>query len=195
MSRIDEIDRNMAVITRLEDPEIQWNDVHSEPFVLNGFIDPQPADKPFFRLRADVAETVSPGVAELAGMTSGCRVRFVTDSPFVAIHAEMPSVTRFDHMTVCGVSGFDLYERVDGEEKYIGTFRPDAKMTRGYESKLELRTGGFHELTINFPLYNHLDRLFVGVKEGSALRAPRAYAHSLPVLYYGSSITQGGCAS
>lgn len=195
MSRIDEIDRNMAVITRIDDPEIEWFDVHDAPFRLNGFLDPQQPDRPFFRLREDVAKATSEGVAGLAGMTAGCRVRFRTDSPCVAVHAEMPSVTRFDHMTVCGVSGFDLYEHIDGEECYSGTFRPDACMTHGYESKLELRTGGMHELTINFPLYNHLDRLFVGLKRGSTVSAPRAYAHPVPVVFYGSSITQGGCAS
>ena len=35
----------------------------------------------------------------------------------------------------------------------------------------------------------------IGLKEGAAVQGGRAYRKGGPVLYYGSSITQGGCAS
>ena len=195
MKKIDEIDRSMAVTTRLEEPGIQWHDVHDVPFSLHGFSEPQLKGEPFRRLPEDVARATSDGVAALALNTAGGRVRFCTDSPFVAIHAEMSNICRMDHMAFTGIFGFDLYERAGGEERYVGTFRPSTEIQRGFESKLKLREGEMHELTINFPLYNGVDRLFVGLAEGSRILAPRAYAHPVPVVYYGSSITQGGCAS
>ncbi|MBQ9952174.1 MAG: SGNH/GDSL hydrolase family protein [Clostridia bacterium] len=193
--RIEEIDRNMAVTTRLDDPDIQWHDVHDAPFSIHGFTEPQPKGDVFRRLPEDVAKATSDGVYSLSFNTAGGRVRFVTDSPYVAIHAEMESVCRMDHMAFTGIHGFDLYARIDGQEKYVGTFRPSTTLAHGYESKLALPAGGPHEVTVNFPLYNNVDRLFIGVQEGSHISAPRAYAHPVPVVYYGSSITQGGCAS
>ena len=195
MKRIDELDLNMAVTTRLDDPEILWLDPHDAPFVLNGFPELQPEGEPFRRLPKEVAEATSEGVAALALNTAGGRVRFKTNSPYVAIHAEMPYICRMDHMAFTGIYGFDLYQRMDDEEVYIGTFRPSVGMEQGYESRLMLRGEGIREITINFPLYNGVDKLFIGVKDGSKISAPRQYAHPLPVVYYGSSITQGGCAS
>ena len=195
MKRIDEIDLNMAVTGCLNDEDILWLDVHDAPFVLNGFPEVQPAGEPFRRVPKDVAGATSEGVAALALNTAGGRVRFKTDSPYVAIHAEMANICRMDHMAFTGIYGFDLYERIGEEETYIGTFRPTVGMENGYESKLMLRGEGLHEITINFPLYNGVDRLFVGVRDGCGVSAPRAYAHPVPVVYYGSSITQGGCAS
>lgn len=195
MKRIEEIDKNMAVVTRLTDTDIEWYDVHEAPFALHGFNEPQEKDQPFRRLPEDVAEATNPGVATLALNTAGGRVRFITDSPYVAIHVEMKELSPMDHMAFTGIFGFDLYVRVDGRETYKGTFRPSTSMIPGYESKLALPEGGPHEVTINFPLYNRVDRLFVGLKENSCVSAPNPYKYSVPVVYYGSSITQGGCAS
>lgn len=196
MKRIDELDRNMAVVTQLEDTDIQWFDVHDAPFSLHGFTEPQPKGEPFRRLPKDVAEATSDSVAHLAMCTAGGRVRFNTDSPYVAIHAELGDLCRMDHMPFTGIFGFDLYARINDQEQYVGTFRPPVNLENqsGYESKLILPEGA-QEMTINFPLYNGIVRLFIGVKEGSRVSAPRPYAHPLPVVYYGSSITQGGCAS
>ena len=37
MKSIEQIDRNMAVVTRIEDPDVSWHDVHDAPFSLHGF--------------------------------------------------------------------------------------------------------------------------------------------------------------
>ena len=195
MKKIDELDLNMAVTTRLDDAEIRWIDAHDAPFVLGGFTEPQLKNEPFRRLPKDVAEATSEGVAALSLNTAGGRIRFKTDSPYVAVHAEMANICRMDHMAFTGIYGFDLYQRIDETETYIGTFRPSVGMAQGFESKLMLRGEGMKEITVNFPLYNGVDKLFIGVKDGSSIAAPRQYAHPVPVVYYGSSITQGGCAS
>ena len=193
--KIETIDPNMAVSTRLNDPEIEWHSARESCFSLHGLYNPREGEGPFTRMPVPVAEAVSEGVAFLNYHTAGGRVRFVTDSPWVAIHAELSKLGPMDHMAMCGIFGFDLYVREEGREVYRGTFRPGCRPEGGYESRLNLPGEGEREVTINFPLYNGVDRLFVGVKKGSLLRLPGAYAHPVPVVYYGSSITQGGCAS
>ena len=51
------------------------------------------------------------------------------------------------------------------------------------------------EITINFPLYCSVNELFIGVSEQATLCAPQPYKYEKAIVYYGSSITQGGCAS
>lgn len=51
------------------------------------------------------------------------------------------------------------------------------------------------DYTINFPLYDGVKELYIALKKGAVILEPTPYSHSVPVVYYGSSITQGGCAS
>ena len=195
MKRIDQIDRNMTVVGILNRDDIQWYSPKEEPFLIHGLYKPN-LEKRYRRIPGDVAAATSEGVEMLSTNTTGGRVRFVTDSPYIAIHAEYGRITKVDHMPACGVCGFDLYIRNDEmPDTYCGTFRPPVNQTDGYESQLRLPGSGKWEVTINFPLYNDVDLLLIGLKKGSRLERAKDYRIVLPVVYYGSSITQGGCAS
>ena len=193
---IEGIDKNLAVDVKIEAENLRLFDVKKPPFSLYGLYNPS-GEPEFKRMPDDVAATVSPGVKRLARNTAGGRVRFSTDSPYVVLKAIMPSITRFSHMPLTGTSGFDLYiDSEDGTESlYYKTFVPPSGITDGYESKIEFTTGGVHFVTIHFPLYNTLSELYIGVKDGSYLGEGAKYRDFLPIVYYGSSITQGGCAS
>lgn len=52
-----------------------------------------------------------------------------------------------------------------------------------------------HDYVLFFPLYNDVDSLVVALEKGSDVAPFNPYKQVLPVVYYGSSITQGGCAS
>ena len=45
------------------------------------------------------------------------------------------------------------------------------------------------------PLYGGIKSIYIGVDRNSKIEPPAEYRVSKPVVYYGSSITQGGCAS
>jgi len=143
------------------------------------------------------AKAVSPEVESLNDNTAGGRVRFSTNSPYVAIRVKMPPYGAMPHMTLCGSAGFDLYEDKGVSSFYIGTFFPtyEAAPTGQYEQILYLSNHNFRNFTIDFPLYHNVDSLYVGLKKGSSLQSGLEYACEKPVVYYGSSITQGGCAS
>ena len=51
------------------------------------------------------------------------------------------------------------------------------------------------EITINFPLYSSVADLYIGLDETAVLKKSLGYKHKKPIVFYGSSITQGGCAS
>jgi hypothetical protein len=57
------------------------------------------------------------------------------------------------------------------------------------------RERGLRDIELYFPLYNGVYELYIGVKEGSVLESALPYPNAKPVVFYGSSITQGGCAS
>lgn len=51
------------------------------------------------------------------------------------------------------------------------------------------------EITINFPLYSSVSALYIGIEDDTTLRESSGYKYKKPIVYYGSSITQGGCVS
>ena len=191
---ISDIDPNLAVQKLPDGKEVMWLNVKKEPFKLYGLYNPQNEDV-FKRLPDDVGKNVNSGVAFLYLHTSGGRVRFGTDSPFIAIRCKMPCVGAMPHMTLLGSSGFDLYTDSHSTSTYRASFIPGIDIKDGYTACADLNTQGITCYTINFPLYNPVDELFIGVAPGSSITEGERYCTPLPVVYYGSSITHGGCAS
>lgn len=188
MSDITKIDKNFKVNTNINKEDIKFYDARVSPFRVYGvFYD----DGKFRRMPEKIAKTVSSGVHSLHANTAGGRVRFKTNSPYVAINAKMTCITRMDHFPLCGSAGFDLY--ADGV--YANTFRPPYDMTEGYESLIELGSAQMREITINLPLYSDVCELYIGLADDAKIDAPTPYRVEKPVVYYGSSVTQGGCAS
>ena len=189
---IAKIDKNLEVKTTLEEKDICFYDVKKAPFDLYGHYKNDLSV--FKRMPDEVAQKVSKGVASLALNTAGIRVRFKTDSDYIAIKCKMPMVRLMPHMPLTGSSGFDLFEIIDGAYYYVKTFVPPKDMTDGYESIAYLPDKKMRDFVINFPLYNRLNELYVGIREGSKLEHGNKYKYEKPVLYYGASSVQGACA-
>ena len=149
------------------------------------------------RIPADVAEATSPAVAGLCKNTAGGRVRFMTDSPYVFIKVVYENAHVMTHMPLTGSSGFDMYQYAYGKETFDSTFRPPQpeQTVGGYEAIREWGTKRMRTLNINFPLYNSVNEVYIGIEENSALEPAPDYKYEKPIVYYGSSITQGGCSS
>ena len=194
MPNIGQLDKNLEVKTTLTDVEdIVFRDVCDEPFEIYGLYRPTKGE-PFRRLPVEVAEATSAGVANLNFHTAGGRVRFSTDSAYVAIHAEYASLNQMPHMALSGQSGFDLYIDEGRSSTFRAPFLPTTAATKGYDSVVRLGERRERHFTVNFPLYNGVVRLCIGLQKDASLGRGLPYAFAKPVLYYGSSITQGGCA-
>ena len=96
--------------------------------------------------------------------------------------------------------GFDMYvASYDKKTKplYKHTFVPRGvtKEMRDYSGSYEFDDNELREIIINFPLYNGVESLYIGLSDGCTLKEAPAYSIELPMVFYGSSITQGGCTS
>jgi len=186
---ISKIDKNFAVESDLNLEGLKWHNAAEAPVKIYGAT----SVNPYCRMPAEVAKTVSPGVAALAFNTAGIRARFRTDSPYIAINVKWEYFSPMNHMPASGSSGFDIYKVNGTEQFYCATYVPPYGPATGYEGVY--RTDGkMHEYLLNFPLYNRVSELYIGIKEGSTLEAGGEYSNEKPVVFYGSSITQGGCA-
>ena len=185
---LTKIDKNFAVKNEIDRTGLHFYDVEEAPFRVYGV----KLDNGYYRrLPETVAAATNDGVLALHANTAGGRVRFVTDSPRIAIHAAMDGMFQSPHFAFAGKAGFDVYQN----GLYRKTFMPPVDMKDGFESVIDTRLSGKAEILIHFPLYANVKHLYIGIEEGSVLEAAAEYAVEKPVVYYGSSITQGGCAS
>ena len=185
--RIEDIDNNFAERTP-DGKNVLFLDVSAPPFTVHGLLRDENG---YYRLPYDVAAAANEGVMGLNLHTAGGRVRFRTDADRVILRAAMRSISRMPHFALTGSAGFDLY----ANGVYRGTFVPPQDMEDGYTSEICLGDEGMRSLTIHFPLYSGVTRLELGFPEGCSLEEAPDYDTIRPVVYYGSSITQGGCAS
>ncbi|MCI8599997.1 MAG: hypothetical protein HFE45_00155 [Oscillospiraceae bacterium] len=190
--KLTEIDQNFQLKTAITEPDIVWLDIKKTPFAISGIFYEE--GRGFLRMPQQTAEQVSEGVAGLNADTAGGRVRFRTDSPFIAIEAQMAVQDLMPHFTRLGQSGFDLYRKTEGQPCYLASFMPPTLMKEGYSASVAA-DGELAEYTVNFPLYDRVSELYIALKRDAVLEAPAPYRNEKPVVFYGSSITQGGCAS
>ncbi len=203
---ITKIDKNFdTTFTAPED--IEWFSVRQEPFVTYG-VTYSNKEGLYRRLPKEVADKVSEGVSVLATNTAGGRIKFITDSPYYAVKVTLPFSTPFSNMTdMChyGVATYvdgvfsrafaPLYEQIKAGDTTIGG--NDEIVYDGLRVHLVNceRRNEQYEMEINLPPYSAVKEILVGLKKGSVILPPKPYKHSEPIIFYGSSITQGGCAT
>lgn len=193
MNKIDitKIDKNFLGEEIFYDG-MAFHHISEEPFQVHGVFRPN-KDDCFKRMPTEIAEKINPSVSALHRHTSGGRIRFRTNSKQILLRSILPPFDNFDHMPKTGFACFDLY--IDGE--YKNSFRHSSKKTYGntYDSVITVGEQEMHDVLINFPLYNGVDDVFIALDDDAIIEAPKPYTHAKPFVVYGSSITQGGCAS
>lgn len=199
--KIKDIDKNFSRLKSISEPDILLANVKNKPFEIYGLLTSNPDGAEYRRVPKDIAEKVSPEVAKLAANTAGGRVRFSTNSEYIAIRAKYDDFSLLSNMTLIASNGFDLYQTVNGKDTFIRAFAPPTEMlfngAKEYEDIIYVNNPNEEMLsyTIHFPLYHDVRSLEIGVKSNADIDRGVSYINSKPVVYYGSSITQGGCAS
>ena len=192
MADISTLDSNLKIVETFGRDDIILHDVLNAPFSIRGVF--YEGDR-FRRMPKAIAKTVNEGVAHLSSHTSGGRVFFTTDSECIALTCTRPDFWAMGHMARTGNGGFTLYERMGGRWVYRATFVPPASAA-GFSSIVNLGERKERTLMLQMPLYAPISSLSVGISAGSSLGAwEQGYTHKKPIVFYGSSITQGGCAS
>lgn len=209
ISNIGRIDKNLLATGIIQEDNLCFYNVKEDPFTIYGLL-PCDQGEPFRRIPSEIAQNISEKIWKLHTHTAGGRVRFRTNSNKIAIRAFMPDTNLMPHMPFLGSSGFDLYEasessnteHMGGEHyppvvnwTYRGSFVPPTNRCGYFEAVVQLESREMRDLLINFPLYDNVDELWVGLESDALLLEGGKYRVMDPVIYYGSSITQGGCAS
>ena len=173
--------------------KIIWNDPSTWGIEGRGW-EKETRKRWYDRLPAKAEGVVTDAVWNLSRHSAGMMVRFQTDAS--SIHAKwtlLKSNLSMPHMPASGVSGLDLYARDEsGNWRWAAATRPNAQSME--VALLRNIKPGLREYALYLPLYNGCESLEIGVPEGAKFEglSPR---QSKPIVFYGTSITHGACAS
>ena len=190
--------------------ELEYYDVRELglPVIGKGFTDcirqnDTVSDGYYTRLPASVQNSIRKAVWDLGQNSSGIAVRFRSDSKCIGAKWKLLNNFSMAHMAATGIRGLDLYALgEDNEWHFAGTAQPNGKESRNvFIRKMD---GRMREYLMYLPLYDGVISLEIGIDSTASLLMPEN-PDLLPlsaenpaggaILIYGTSVTQGGCAT
>ena len=168
-------------------------------FALGGIKAPADNNNEFYRLDAynknNYSNLNQTSIKDgLAYNTSGATLRFRTNAKEFTIYAMLRNcTTNCNHFSDRGAHGFDVYVGSGSDRVYCGTkgqLLTDSNILR---ETVKL-PGEYVEVMINFPMYGGIQNIALGFDGDAEIAEPLERDYK-PIVIYGSSITQGACAS
>ena len=147
------------------------------------------------RLPEEMMEKM-PQLRQFGSRSTGGRVCFRTDTKNLYVKLVSKTFIRDVFSTQVASSGLDVYVGDRTEGNFIGSVFPTG--LRGTDPLVSEKTftlqGKMTDITIYMPKNEILDHIDIGIDDDAAMEAPAPYENKNPVIFYGSSITEGGCA-
>lgn len=144
------------------------------------------------RLPLSYKEIVREEVWDLSKNSAGLSIRFHSNSTSLSVKWTVLNDFKMNHMPETGIKGVDLYFKNNGNWQYLNTGRPE-----GFENEsllMKNMTSEMREFKMFLPLYDGLVNIEIGIDSTSIIKKSLKNK-SKPIVFYGTSITQGGCAS
>jgi lysophospholipase L1-like esterase len=173
---------------------VVWHDIRTLTIEGRGWPENQ-LQSAFDRLPAKAEGKVRAAVWGLSHDSAGICVRFAADSPSIHCRWTLRKTNlALPHMPATGVSGVDLYVSTAAGWRWLATGRPTSQTnSAALVTNLPRQR---REFLLYLPLYNGVSSVEIGVgNEASIAPLPREDQAARPIVFWGTSITQGGCAS
>lgn len=182
-----------------EEPAYAWWNPASSAFpVIDGQAWPKEVKDFYDRLPARAESSVTKAVWSLSKNSAGLVVKFYSNAQRIVVRYGIRGKRQMPHMPATGVSGVDLYGIDKNGQWYWlpGRFSFGDTIQYTFNSGIAQRDNarGKYEYRLYLPLYNTVSWMEIGVPSGDTI-IPLPQRAEKPIVAYGTSIAQGGCAS
>ena len=162
-------------------------------------------ESPYDRLPISYKEKVRDPVWDLSKASAGITVRFHSNSTSINLKWTVLNDLDMSHMAATGIKGIDLYTKYNNKWRYVTTAGALVGL-KTYQNKsipaesineyelIKNMTPEFREYKLFLPLYDGVTKLEVGIDSAASIEKATPSTEK-PIVFYGTSITQGGCAS
>lgn len=182
-------DRNLSVENKAFDNTVKVCDITQKPFMLYGNC--VEAESVFSRMPEAIACKISEGVLDRAKRCAGVRLRFKTNSKQLGIRVKFSKTVQFPAQSAISTKGFDVY--VGG--KYISSLFSQNINTSSFEDIIDLGNCEEKDIIIYFPYNAVIENIGLALDNEAFVVEGNDYEIRNPIVFYGSSITQGFCVS
>ena len=174
--------------------EMKYYKLTDEPIRLHGLNHIDTDKGEYWRLTPDIMGKM-PHYCDAGKTAMGGRLRFCTDSPKLIIQYSLRTERVDRAMALPASAGMDVYLGSGKDSRYAGFAAPSEYGFKNNLIESEIVKGPSMEtVTINLPRGEVISSLQIGVEHGAAMEPAPEYKISRPIIFYGSSITEGGCA-
>lgn len=173
---------------------MKYYNITQPPLKIYGLAVANAQTRQFYKLPQTMLEQM-PRYDYLGRRAVGGRVRFCTDSPNITIRMTLKQTKEDINIPLSGSAGADLYLGRGLDSEYLGYIAPDCHVMEEISvEKTFTKKNKMEIVTINLPRNDHLLSMEIGIDNFAAIEKAPAYAIENPIVFYGSSITEGGCA-
>lgn len=174
---------------------MKYYNITDAPLKIYGLAVTDATNRRFWKLPPEMLEKM-PQYDFLGRRAVGGRVRFCTDSEKIFIRMTLAQTKEDVNIPLSGSAGADIYLGKGTNSRFLGYIAPNQHVMEEITVEKTFQKQAEMELvTINLPRNDHLLAMEIGVEDTAQIAEASEYAISSPIVFYGSSITEGGCAS
>lgn len=126
--------------------------------------------------------------------TPGARMCFRTDSRVLRIGVELSTLATDVGMALRACQAAHVLVGNRRDPYYAGVVYPKDYSEKCFERELA-KPAGMEDVTVFLPMNELIETVWVEIEDTAAIEPPTPYRHTLPLVFYGSSITEGAHAS
>lgn len=165
---------------------------NSNSLIAQGLVESKLARKYHFqRIPDKYKKSIRQELWDNSQNSAGVNIMFKTNSPKIVVHWKILSDFKMNHMTNTGIKGLDLYEYKNGSWYYSSAGIPEGKSNKAVI--FETKKSKLRKFRLHLPLYDTIINLKIGINDN--YHFSNCKTNLKTIVFYGTSITQGGCAS
>jgi hypothetical protein len=184
---------------RANDSDFKWVNAADGTVTVSGLAWFNENAPSFSRLPACAKDIIPPIVWQLAQNPSGAAVSFKTDSSSLRIRvnhgAPDMSALSMHHMSMLACAGIDLYQGTAPNMDFWAASIPTKALEPYVHTYFENLDKKQRHFTLYLPVYATLTSLEIGIDPDASIQSADTFKNKKPIVFYGTSITQSGCAS
>jgi hypothetical protein len=188
----------LKAVAQNADDFATWDPASANTAILEGQAWPNEVKDRYDRLPARAQMMVDKNVWQLSKNSAGLLIKFKTNATAIKVSYQVDGKIAFPHMPATGVSGLDLYA-IDRNGKWFwcpGQYSFGDTITYFFSRLLSRNDSSEkqNEYRLYLPLYNTVKWMRIQYPKTQSL-TPLPVRQEQPIVVYGTSIAQGGCAT
>lgn len=148
------------------------------------------------RLPTEIAEKMQPTVIQwkLDKRCPGARICFKTDAREITFGITLETNGMDIGMSIFAAQSACVFFGRGEDSEFMGLVNPPNHNTNTFKNTFH-NARGLTDVVMYFPRNEIIGDIWIEIPDDAVIQAPTPYRYSKPILFYGSSITEGGCCT